>query len=140
MTASPAGRREQAAAEALVAARACYGWLLACAPRQMIRVGTPWPPGRRAVLMTRVLGGRHLVQALLTATGEAAGLPPATVLALGAAVDVLHAASMAGLAAMYRPLRHVALADTAIESGFAAFGAATAWRSGRQPDPWAAAT
>jgi hypothetical protein len=140
VSAHPAGRRGQTAAEALVATRACYGWLLACAPRRMIRVGTPRPPGRRAVLMTRVLGGRHLVQALLTATGEAGGLPPAAVLAVGATVDALHAASMAWLAAMYRPLRHVALADTALESGFAAFGAVTAWRAGQRPAPWAAAT
>lgn len=134
MTARHAGRLAGPAApvpaEPLVVARACYGWLLACAPRRMIGMGSVSPPGPRAVTLTRVLGARHLVQGLLTVIAEAAGLPPAAVLAAGAAVDALHAASMAGLAAIYRPLRHAALADTTLEASFAAFGAMAAWRSG----------
>jgi hypothetical protein len=72
--------------------------------------------------MTRVLGARHLMQALLTAAARAAGLPPGVVLWLGAAVDAAHASSMIGLAAVYRPLRHVALADAVLETAFAAGG------------------
>lgn len=110
------------AADLLVAARACYGWLLACAPRQMLRLGTPEPPGRQVVAVTRVLGGRHLLQALFTATTGTAGTPPATVLAAGAAIDTGHALSMAGLAVMSRPLRRAALTDAALETGLAALG------------------
>lgn len=115
-------------ADLLLAARTCYGWLLACAPRRMIRLGTPQSPGPRTVTMTRVLGARHLLQALLTAAARAAGMPPGAALAAGAAVDTLHAASMVGLAVVYRPLRHVALADAALESGLAAFGATVSRR------------
>jgi hypothetical protein len=126
------------AADLLVAARACYGWLLACAPRPMLRAGTaeapgtPDAPGPLAVLVTRVLGARHLAQALLTATADAAGLPPAAVLAAGAAVDTLHAASMAGLAVMSRPLRRAALTDAALETTLAALGLLAA-RGGGAP-------
>lgn len=120
-------RGSLAAADLLVAARAGYGWLLACAPRRMIRVGTPLPPGPRAVTMTRVLGARHLLQAMGTAWAEAAGLPPGPVLLAGAAVDAVHAASMIGFAVMSRPLRHVALADAVLEAGLGAFGVVTGW-------------
>lgn len=111
-----------AAQDLLVAARSGYGWLLASVPRQMIQVGTPWPPGPRAATMARVLGARHLLQAMGTAWAEAAGLPPVPVLLAGAAVDTLHAASMLGFAAISRPLRHVALADAVLETGLGAFG------------------
>lgn len=125
MSGEPAGQPARLAAPAadlLVAARACYGWLLACAPRRMIRVGTAEPPGPQVVAVTRVLGGRHLLQALLTATAGTAGMPPATVLAAGAAIDTGHAFSMAGLAVMSRPLRRAALTDAALETGLAALG------------------
>jgi hypothetical protein len=110
------------AADVLVVARACYGWLLACAPRRMLRVGTPEPPGSQVVTVTRVLGGRHLLQALLTATAGTAGMPPAAVLAAGAAIDAGHALSMAGLAVMSRPMRRAALTDVALETGLATLG------------------
>lgn len=110
------------AADVLVSARACYGWLLACAPRQMLRAGTPERPGPEVVAITRVLGGRHLLQALLTATAGTAGVPPVAVLAGGAAIDTGHALSMAGLAVMSRQLRRAALTDVALETGLAALG------------------
>jgi hypothetical protein len=117
-------------ADVLVVARACYGWLLACAPRRMLRVATPGPPGPQAVTITRVLGGRHLVQALLTATAGSTEVPTWVVLAGGAAVDAVHAASMAGLAVMSRPLRRAALTDAALETTLAALGLLAAWGGG----------
>jgi hypothetical protein len=119
-----------AAQDLLVAARSGYGWLLASVPRQMIQGGTPRPPGPRAATMARVLGARHLLQAMATAWAEAAGLPPVPVLLAGAAVDVTHAASMLGLAVINRPLRHAALADTVLEAAFGAFGIMAARRLG----------
>ncbi len=69
----PAGRppmRDTAGPAApglLAAARACYGGLLLGAPRRMIGVCAPGPAGPRALAVARVLGGRHLLQAVLTA-------------------------------------------------------------------------
>ena len=123
-----------AAADVLVAARACYGWLLACTPRWILRAGAPQPPGRDTVVVTRVLGGRHLAQALVTATAGTAGVPPAITLAAGAAVDALHATSMAALALMSRPLRRAALTDATLEAGLAAAGLLAA-RAARAPRP-----
>ncbi|HEY2442823.1 MAG TPA: hypothetical protein VGI31_06790 [Streptosporangiaceae bacterium] len=121
-------RAEPTGADLLVVARSCYGWLLACAPRRMIRLGTPQPAGAGAVTMTRVLGARHLLQALVTATAPSAGLSPDAVLAAGAAVDAVHAGSMIVVAVTCRPLRRVALADAALEASLGAFGIITARR------------
>jgi hypothetical protein len=124
----------QTTADLLVATRSGYGWLLACAPRRMIRVGTPRQPSPSALTMTRVLGARHLLQAMATAWAQAAGLPPVPVLLAGAAVDATHAASMVALAAFGRRLRHVALADAVLETSFSAFGVVAAARL-RDRDP-----
>lgn len=110
------------AEDLLTTARCGYGWLLACSPRRMIGAVAPRPPGAPALTVTRVLGARHLLQAMGTAWAGAAGLPPGPVLLAGAAVDAAHAASMLGLAVMNRPLRRAALADAALEAGLGAFG------------------
>jgi hypothetical protein len=117
-----------AEADLLVIARTCYGWLLACAPRRMIRLGTPQPAGAGAVTMTRVLGARHLLQALVTATAPSAGLSPDAVLTAGAAVDAVHAGSMIALAIACRPLRRAALTDATLEAVLGTFGIITARR------------
>jgi hypothetical protein len=78
--------------------------------------------------VARVLGARHLLQAVATAWAEAAGLPPVPVLLAGAAVDATHAASMLGVAVMSRPLRRAALADAVLETGLGTFGIVAAWR------------
>jgi len=76
-----------------------------------------------------VLGVRHLVQAGLTAVALRAAEPdPSLPLGLGAAVDVLHATTMVGLATMDRGARRVALADTGVEVALAASSVFTAVR------------
>jgi hypothetical protein len=55
-----------------------------------------------------------------------AGAGPGGHLAAGAAVDLVHAASMAGLAAASRPLRRAALTDALLETALAAAGLAAA--------------
>ena len=79
--------------------------------------------------MARVLGARHLIQAGLTAVALRAVEPdPSLPLGLGAAVDLLHATTMVGLAAVDRGARRVALADTGVEMALAVAGGLTAAR------------
>jgi len=85
------------------------------------------PASARARGVTRLLGARHLLQAALT-SGPA---PGAARLAIGAAVDLTHAASMAALAAADPKLRRATLADALIETTFGAAGLAASRRDGR---------
>ena len=79
--------------------------------------------------MARVLGVRHLIQSGLTAAALRAAEPdPSLPLGLGAAVDVLHAMTMVGLALVDRGARRVALADTGVEVALAAAGTFAAVR------------
>jgi len=111
----------------LPAARVCYGGALLCVPGLMFRIAAGHPASFRARSVARVLGARHLLQAVLT-SGPAPG--PAR-LAIGAAVDLTHAASMAGLAAADRSLRLATAADALIETTFAVSGLAAARRAAR---------
>lgn len=77
-------------------------------------------------LVARVLGGRHLAQAVACASS-----PTAAVLALGTEVDVLHAASMVGLAVVNRSYRLPALVSAAVATGFASAGWAATVRARR---------
>ncbi len=84
------------------------------------------PADRRTRRTVRVLGGRQLVQAVGTGAD-----PTATVLAVGAAVDVVHGLTMVVLAVVDRRRRRVALGDALIAAAFACVGvalAAGAWR------------
>ena len=109
-------------ARVLQVARAGYGAALLLAPGPAIRLSTGRPAGQRAQNVARVLGARHLVQAAVTA-----GLgPSAELLGLGAAVDLTHAASMAGLALVDRGVRRVTLTDALIETTFAVAGLSSA--------------
>jgi hypothetical protein len=118
--------------------RAAYGAALCCAPGPMLRLsggpGAAASPGARAV--ARVLGGRHIVQAVLSAAR-----PTPAVLALGAGADVLHSASMIVLAALDRPRRRLGLSDGLVAAAFAGAGWALAGygRAGLAPAPEAAA-
>ena len=106
-------------------ARAAYGAALCCAPGPMLRLeggpGAGASPGARTV--ARILGGRHVVQAALSAMR-----PTPAVLALGAGTDVLHSASMLALAALDRPRRRLGLSDSLVAAAFAAGGCALARR------------
>ena len=124
----------------LTLVRAGYGLALLCAPQALIELtGDPGTgqaagssgarPSGRACGVARVLGARHLIQAGLTAVALRAAEPdPSLPLGLGAAVDVLHATTMVGLAAVDRGARRVALADTGVEMALAVAGGLTAAR------------
>lgn len=75
--------------------------------------------GTRTRRVIGVLGARQLVQAALTGAR-----PTAAVLAVGAGVDALHAASMLALGAFRRDWRTPALTDAAVAAGLAVLGAA----------------
>jgi hypothetical protein len=108
-----------AADDLLGAVRACYGVLLIGMPRQLAGCCLRCPATPRELAVIRVLGVRHLLQAMLT-PASAPGLRA------GAAVDTVHAASMAGLGLIRPRLRRAVLADAALEAGLAAFGMMTA--------------
>jgi hypothetical protein len=105
-----------AAARVLQVVRAGYGAALLLLPGPVIRLCTGRPAGHRTRNVARVLGARHLVQAAVTAGSG----PSAESLGIGAAIDITHAASMAGLAAADRRVRRVTLTDAIIEIAFAA--------------------
>jgi hypothetical protein len=90
----------------LAALHGLYGGALLLAPGPLLRrIGDP--ADRRAQLVTRVLGARHLGQAaFLGASGRRA-------VRLGLTVDGLHAASMLGLALAVPPHRRAAMASGA---------------------------
>lgn len=97
----------------LATARAAYGLVQLAAPD--VLAGQQLD--RRARQVTRVLGTRQLAQACLSGSA-----PTPAVLALGAEIDALHAASMICLAMLSRRWRPAALASAAAAAGFAAAG------------------
>ena len=111
------------------AARACYGAALLCAPGLLLGLCTGQPPSQRARAVARVLGARHLAQAVLTLWRPG----PAMLLA-GAGVDACHAASMLALAVADPRMRAAGIADGAAAAAFTATGA-LAGAGGR---PWPA--
>lgn len=104
--------------------RGTYGVLLVGAPGSLIRLagGSAGDPRARAV--ARLLGARHLTQAVLAAVG-----PSPALLALGAEVDLLHSASMMVLGGVDAPSRRIAFADGVVAAAFAADGIAAARRA-----------
>jgi hypothetical protein len=106
------------AAALLQAIRGGYGGALLIAPGPVIRTVTGRPGGARTRAVARLLGARHLVQAVVTAATAASGES----LGIGAAIDLVHAASMAGLAIADRRVRRLTLSDVLIETMFAATG------------------
>ena len=111
-----------ATARVLQAVRAGDGGTLLLLPGPAIRLCTGRPVGHRARNVARLLGARHLVQAAVTAGSG----PSAESLGIGAAIDAVHAASMAGLAMADRRVRRATLTDALIEIAFAAAGLSSA--------------
>ena len=113
----PAGKHAQPPSTALVAAcRALYGAALLAAPEPILTAVTGVVPSVRARRVTRLLGARHVAQAAVSASARQ------RMLAVGAAADCLHAASMLILAATGRRMRRAELADAAIAGLLTAVG------------------
>ena len=113
---------------ALTGLRIGWGAALIAAPRPLLRglAHAEAPTDRVAVGVLRVLGVRHLAQAVVESLG-----PQPFVRYLGAAVDGLHALTAAGLAVLDRRWRRGALTDTAIAASFAVSTALSSTRTGR---------
>lgn len=114
---------------ALTLLRAGYGVGLVCAPRWLLRVAGDAEPSGRACGVARVLGVRHLAQAVLTTAARCANPASRAPVACGAGVDLLHASTMVGLAAVDREARRVALVDAGVESTLGLAGIVAAGRS-----------
>ncbi len=97
--------------------RAAYGALLLLAPGAVTRVASGGSSDRATALMWRVLGFRHLAQALIL---DRAGTRSR--LLTGAATDATHALSMLGLAALNEDRRWPAVLDAALATGLAVNG------------------
>jgi phytoene dehydrogenase-like protein len=110
------------ATKLLLVVRSLWGAVLLSRPR---RVGDALgleladaAPGRGVV---RLLGGRHLAQALVTAARPTGG-----VVALGAAVDGLHALTALGWGVVDRSHRRAGLTDAGLAASFGVAGALVA--------------
>lgn len=98
----------------LEALRAAYGATELIVPGAVEHVLLGHAPDERARKVIRILGARHLVQALVTARGGR------TLHRLGGSVDVIHALTMAALAGADPRRRRAATVNAAIALVFAA--------------------
>jgi hypothetical protein len=108
-------------------ARVTYGLALICCPGRLIRLRTGERPSGRACAVGRVLGARHVAQAVVSMAW-----PTGLVFGAGAAADIAHAGSMVILAGLDPDLRPALLTDAAIAGALAAAGGA-ALRDGSAP-------
>ncbi len=98
-------------------ARASYGVFLLLAPGTMVRLASGGSTDLDSRVLGRVLGFRHLAQALVV---DRAGTRDR--LLVGVAIDAAHALSMVGLAALNRDYRRSAALDAALATGLAING------------------
>ncbi len=102
---------------ALELTRAAWGLGLLCRPREILSHVHGLQVDRRSVVVGRILGARHLAQAV------GSGVRPSPeVLALGIWVDTVHAGSAVGLAVVDRNRARAGLVDTVAAAGWAAAG------------------
>jgi hypothetical protein len=97
---------------ALEAVRGCWGVCELVAPNRVVGGLVRHPADGRTRVVARILGARHVAQAVLTLRGD-----PVTH-ALGGAVDLTHSASMVLLALVDRRRRRAAVTSAAIALGF----------------------
>lgn len=105
--------------------RAGWGGVLLAAPAGVLGHIHGVQVDRRAIVVTRILGARHLVQALLSGVD-----PGPEVLAAGVWVDTVHSATALGLAVADRRRAHGGVTDALVAAAWAVLG----WqhlRSGR---------
>ena len=102
---------------ALTATRVLYGSLLLLAPGKLLRQLPRRQTGRRTQAVARVLGARHLLQAVIVSRQSSKRR-----LRAGAVVDASHAATMVALAALVPQRRWPAGADALAAASLAAAG------------------
>lgn len=106
------------------AARGGYGLLLLLCPDPVVAVYSGHRADARARRVARLLGARHLTQALASS-----GAPGPAVLALGAEADLLHALSAAGLGLLDKRRRRAGVVDALVASTFATVSVVLARRA-----------
>ncbi len=94
-------------------ARATYGVFLLLTPGAAVRLASGGSADRASTVVGRILGARHLAQALVV---DRVGTRDR--LLIGAAIDAVHTLSMAGLAALSRDHRRLAALDAALAGGW----------------------
>jgi hypothetical protein len=99
--------------------RAAWGVVLLTAPRALLRA-LDQTVDRKAVVVLRVLGARHVGQSVLVACSSRPAVGY-----LSATVDGVHALTGLGLALVASHWRRGALIDCAVASAFAALTAIT---------------
>lgn len=119
------GPRTSLPTRVLAAVRVGWAIVLVVAPRWLIAQSRRDANGRVPAGVLRVLGVRHLLQAVTTLA-----VPERAVTELGAGADAMHAMTALGLAATSRPWRRAALADGALAGSFGVAG----WLLRPQPD------
>ncbi len=98
-------------------ARSAYGVLLLLVPGAVIRTASGEPAGTAPAMVGRILGLRHLVQALAVDRKVTRDR-----LLAGAVIDAAHALSMVALAAASERHRQPAALDAAMAGALAANG------------------
>jgi hypothetical protein len=93
-------------------ARAAYGLFLLLTPGAAVRLASGESADRVSATVGRVLGLRHLAQALVIDLAGTRGW-----LLRGVAIDATHALSMVGIAALNRSYRRSAAFDAALATG-----------------------
>ncbi|OBF01363.1 hypothetical protein [Mycobacterium sp. 852002-10029_SCH5224772] len=99
--------------------RAGWGGVLAAAPAEVLSHIHGVRADRKAIVVTRILGARHLAQAALSGVN-----PGPEVLAAGVWVDTVHAATALGLALVDRRRARGGVIDAVVAASWAAMG----WR------------
>jgi hypothetical protein len=97
--------------------RALWGLALLTRPQDVLAHVHRVQGDRPSIVVARILGARHLVQAVLSGVR-----PSPEVLAMGVWVDGAHAATAVGLAAVDRDRASAGLVDTVAATAWAAVG------------------
>lgn len=99
--------------------RAGWGAVLLAAPAEVLDHIHGVQVDRKALVVTRILGARHVAQALLSGVN-----PGPEVLAAGVWVDAVHSATALGLAVVDRRRARGGVTDAVVAASWAALG----WR------------
>jgi hypothetical protein len=99
--------------------RAGWGAVLVTAPTEVLNHIHGVRVDRKALVVTRILGARHLTQALLSGIN-----PGPEVLAAGVWVDTVHSATALGLAVLDRRRARGGVTDAVVAASWAGLG----WR------------
>ncbi|MCV7199659.1 hypothetical protein [Mycobacterium angelicum] len=109
--------------------RAAWGAVLLFAPSAVLSALHGVQADRKALVVTRILGARHLVQAWVSGINPSRGM-----LAAGAVVDAIHSLTAFGLGILDRRRLQGGVADGIVAAVWAGFG----WHQARaeitQPD------